>query len=206
MGSHCPTPRGSSQPGYRTWVPCIAGRFFTVRTTREALDHGAHIKLTPKFPFALVWPSQKSGVFYSRIATRGRQEQACPAQSQASTRPACPQQRRATTSIQALEGAWRGGAGGKRTAASPRPGSLRAGWSSLFIWNNILLLHWQEHHGPEQAGPPPSGHAAPASRSVLRSGGGPTAGRGRGRIGGWGQRGAPKVDAVGAALGLQVCP
>lgn len=32
-----------------------------------------------------MWPSQKSGVFYSRITTRGRQEQASLAQSQAST-------------------------------------------------------------------------------------------------------------------------
>ena len=165
-----------------------------------------------------MWPSQKSGVFYSRIATRGRQEQASLAQSQASTRPACPQHH-PFTSIQALERAGRGGAGRRRTAASPRPGSLRDGWSLLFIWNNILLLHWQEHHGPEQAGPPegtqqrlgaigtrssrlqicPSAVEKGIRRRAAR--------RGRGtRIGGWGQRWAPKMDAVGAALGLQVCP
>jgi len=31
-----PFPRGSSWPRDRTWVSCIAGRFFTVRATREA--------------------------------------------------------------------------------------------------------------------------------------------------------------------------
>ena len=32
-----PFSRGSSQPGDWTWVSCIAGRFFTVWTTREAI-------------------------------------------------------------------------------------------------------------------------------------------------------------------------
>ena len=30
-----PSPRGSSQPRNRTWVSCLAGRFFTYYTTRE---------------------------------------------------------------------------------------------------------------------------------------------------------------------------
>ena len=64
-------------------------------------------KLTPEFPFALLWPSRESGVFYSRITTRGRQEQTFLAQSQDSTRSEYPQPGAALTSIQALEGACR---------------------------------------------------------------------------------------------------
>lgn len=90
-------------------------------------------------------------------------------------RPERPQRRGAITSIQALEGACRGGAGRRRTAASPRPGSLRDGWSLLFIWNIILLLHWQNTTAQSRQGLPrarskgwgPSGHTALASRSVC---------------------------------------
>ena len=35
-GLPCPPSRGSSQPRDRTWVSCIAGRFFTIWATREA--------------------------------------------------------------------------------------------------------------------------------------------------------------------------
>ena len=35
-GLPCPPSRGSSRPRDRTWVSCIAGRFFTIWATREA--------------------------------------------------------------------------------------------------------------------------------------------------------------------------
>ena len=38
-GLPCPPSRGSSQPRDRTWVSCIAGRFFTIWATREALSN-----------------------------------------------------------------------------------------------------------------------------------------------------------------------
>ena len=106
---------------------------------------------------------------------------------------------------------------GRRTAASLRPGSLRDVWSLLFIWHNTLLLHWQEHHSPEQAGPPKGTQRRQGTTGTHSSllqiclslvEKGPrwmAAGRGRSRIGGWRQRLAPKMAAVGSALGLQVC-
>ena len=51
-----PFPRGSSRPRDWTWVSCIAGRFFTIWATREALleklrHYSGHI---PRFPILVI--------------------------------------------------------------------------------------------------------------------------------------------------------
>ena len=60
-----PLSRGSSQPKNRTWVSCIAGLFFTVWSTREALVE----KLILNHPLVFWWdkmymvPKDKFNIF-----------------------------------------------------------------------------------------------------------------------------------------------
>ena len=50
--------RGSSQPRDQTWVSCIAGRFFTIRTTGEVLaNYKNKFCLTLCFKYTLCLPS-----------------------------------------------------------------------------------------------------------------------------------------------------
>ena len=49
-----PFSRGSSQPKYQTWVSCIAGRFFTIWATREALSFQSCFLLLDHIPFTLI--------------------------------------------------------------------------------------------------------------------------------------------------------
>ena len=49
-----PFSRGSSQPKYRTWVSCIAGRFFTIWATREAVSFQSCSLLLDHIQFTLI--------------------------------------------------------------------------------------------------------------------------------------------------------
>lgn len=111
-----------------------------------------------------MWPSQEFGEFYSRIATRGRQEQASLAQSQASTHSECPKPRGAIASIQAsLEGTCRGG-GREEENCSLAEAREPQGWL-------VLTLHLTQHSLTPLAGTPrpragraSQGHTAKAGR------------------------------------------
>ena len=57
--------RGSSQPRDRTQVSCTAGRFFTVRATREALSHAyqSPTGFTPLLWLDLLWWAACTSLF-----------------------------------------------------------------------------------------------------------------------------------------------
>ena len=57
--------RGSSRPRDRTWVSCIAGRFFTVRATREAPSCVSTSFLL--LPYSI--PAFRDTTFYHRMGT-----------------------------------------------------------------------------------------------------------------------------------------